>query len=157
MAEATCRYIEVRLNLPESFITNFVTSKVLLYNVYNAFDKPKKFLATFFFTHAKASIIFLLRYFSKPKLSQNHKSGHSSITQPFVTCPLAVDQGCYGGGGFDCRFIQTNEATNTGNRMKTTICPPVNHNDGTTAEVFSCLLNISLEVSTDVVCFQFNF
>lgn len=98
MAEATCRYIEVRLNLPESFITNFVTAKVLLYNVYNAFDKPKKFLATFFFTHAKASIIYLLGYFSKPKLSQNHKSGHSSITQPFVTCPLAVDQGCYGVG-----------------------------------------------------------
>lgn len=98
MAEATCRYIEVRLNLPESFITNFVNAKVLLYNVYNAFDKAKKFLATFFFTHAKASIIYLLRGFSKPKLSQNHKSGHSSIAQPFVTCPLAVDQGCYGVG-----------------------------------------------------------
>lgn len=154
MVEATCRYIEVRLNLPESFIANFVTAKVLLYN---AFDKPKKFLATFFFTHAKASIIYLLEYFSKPKLSQNHKLGHSSITQPFVTCPLAVDQRCYGAGGFDRRFIQTNEAKNTGNRMETTICPPVNHNNGTKAEVFSCLLNISLEVSTDVVCFQFNF
>lgn len=58
----------------------------------------KKFLATFFFAHAKASIIYLLGYFSKPKLSQNHKSGHSSITQPFVTCPLAVDQGCSGVG-----------------------------------------------------------
>lgn len=96
MVEATCRYIEVRLNLPESFITNFVTAKVLLYNVYNAFDKPKK--ATFFFTQAKASIIYLLGYFSKPKLSQNHKLGHSSITQPFVTCPLAVDQHFYGVG-----------------------------------------------------------
>ena len=98
MVEATCRYIEVRLNLPESFTTNFVTAKVLLYNVYNAFDKPKKLLATFFFTHAKASIIYLLGYFSKAKLSQNHKLGHSSITQPIVTCPLAVDQRCYGVG-----------------------------------------------------------
>ena len=80
VAEATCRYIEVRLNLPESFLTNFVTAKVLLYNVYNAFDKPKKFLATFFFTHAKASIIYLLGYFCKPKLSQNPKLEHSSIS-----------------------------------------------------------------------------
>ena len=99
MVEATCRYIEVRLNLAESLITNFVTANVLLYNVYNAFDTPKTFLATFFFTHAKASIIYLLGYFSKPKLSQNHKSGHSSSSiQPFVTCPLAVDQRCYGVG-----------------------------------------------------------
>ena len=52
------------------------------------------------------------------------------------------------GGVFDRRVIQTKEATNTGNRMETTLCPPVNHNDGTKAEVFSCLLNISLEVST---------